>query len=298
MSDTSVSDTSTSAGSESPDTSPLRIALGFFIVPLLLVLAAVGIFLLFGLSAHETKAPSEYLAEIAGSGINEPWQAAFHLSQQLRFEEGSRGDEGLARRIVDTLGESQDSPRVRRYLVLALGRIGHAAAIPALVEHTRDRDEEVRIYSVWALGNIGDPVAAAAVARRLQDDSTDVRTIAAYVLGIFEDPGSREPLAVALADPAPAVRWNAAVALAKLGDRRGLDVLTRMVDRGHLDRVADLRPEQRRQAMLAAVGALNHLGGDRAVDALEALRADPDLRVRDAALQALSRLRPDGPSES
>ena len=51
---------------------PLRVALGFFILPMLLVVGAVGVFLLFGLIAHEEKTADEYLAEVTGGG--QSWQ--------------------------------------------------------------------------------------------------------------------------------------------------------------------------------------------------------------------------------
>lgn len=276
------------------DATPLRIALGFFIVPLLLVVGAVAIFVLFGWIAHESRPPSEYLAEIGGSGINEPWQAAFHLSQRLQSDDSLHGDPELARDVVRALEDADSQPQVRRYLALALGRIGHPAAIPALVEHLEDPDLEVRLHSLWALGNIGDPDVSDAVAERLQDESSDVRTMAAYVLGVLGSPDTVDELRVALNDPGPAVRWNAAVALARMEDTAGVPILRQMLDRSAMEDVPGLRQEQRRQAMLAAIGALAHLGGEDVRTLLTGLRDDEDFRVRQAAREALSEMRRPG----
>lgn len=281
-------------GAPREEPSPLRVAMGFFIIPLLLTLGAVGVFLMFGLIAHEEKDPQEYLAEIGGRGINEPWQAAFHLSQQLHFDEDLQGNADLAGRIAAALEDADEQPQVRRYLALALGRIGHPVAIPALIEHTEDPDVEVRLHSVWALGNVGDPEVAPALRPLLQDDDPDVRTMTAYVLGVLDDRDSREALEVALGDPASAVRWNAAVALARMDDPSGLPVLRQMVDDRALDRIEGLRPEQRQQAALAAVRALAHLDTDEARRLLDELVDHEDFKVRQAAREALGASRRSG----
>jgi len=89
--------------------SPLRVALGFFILPMLLVIGAVGVFLLFGLIAHEDKTVDEYLAEVTGGGINEPWQGAFGLANKLVLDESRRDP------VTHELGSFRIAPEVRRY---------------------------------------------------------------------------------------------------------------------------------------------------------------------------------------
>ncbi len=270
--------------------SPLRIAVGFFILPLLLVLVGVGVFLLFGVMAHDDVDPAEYLPEILGRGINEPWQAAFHLSQRLQYDDSLRGDEGFARQVIDALeGAGDADPRVRRFLVVALGRLDAAIAVPTLVRHTRDEDAETRLNALWALGTLGAREAAPAVAERLADDDVGVRTMAAYVLGVLRDPATSAALRARLADPVPAVRWNAAVALGLMADASARPVLARMIDRGYLASVPGVTQEEQAPTMLAALRALETLGPAGLERQLAALRdADPDLRVRDAAGRALA----------
>ena len=109
---------------EAPETdeaepSPFKVALGFFILPLLLVIGGISIFLMFGVLAHEDTDPAEYLQEINGRGINEPWQAAFHLSQQLQFNEELWGDEAFAQKVVDSMAKADDGdPRGRTHSYL------------------------------------------------------------------------------------------------------------------------------------------------------------------------------------
>lgn len=273
-----------------PDPSPLQIAVGFFILPLVLVLAGVAVFLVFGVLAHETPDAASYLPDIMGSGINEPWQAAFHLSQQLQYSDDLVGDRDFAQQVVRVLEKSGDSdPRVRRFLTVALGRIGEDVAVPILVQLTDDPDPEVRVNSLWALGSIGDSDIASDLTGRLADDESDVRTMAAYVLGALRNPATATALQVALNDQIPAVRWNSAVALAQLGDPAGLDLLGKMIDREYLASVPGITDQDFATTMLAALSGLQALGSGAYQTQLEGLReSDPDLRVREAARQTLA----------
>lgn len=274
---------------EEAEPSPFRIALGFFILPLLLVVGGVGVFLMFGVLAHESTDPADYLPAINGRGINEPWQAAFHLSQQLQYNDDLKGDGDFARRVVHSMEEADGGdPRVRRFLAVALGRIGHPAGVPTLVSHLADEDTEVRLNSLWALGAIDDPRAAPAAASLLHDDDDGVRTMAAYVLGVLGNRDTRSELAVALNDPVPAVRWNAAVALGLMGDPAAYGELAKMIDRAHLAAVPGVEPGEQSDTMIAALAALQNLDTAGLEERLRDLRdSDPDLRVREAARKAL-----------
>ncbi len=273
--------------------SPMRVAIGFFILPLLLVIGGISIFLLFGVLAHEDTDPADYLQEINGRGINEPWQAAFHLSQQLQFNDDLRGDEAFAQQVVDSMAKADDGdPRVRRFLAVALGRLGHVVAVPTLVAHLDDDDTEVRVNSLWALGSIAEPSAAGAVAGQLQASDDEVRTMAAYVLGVLAEPSTAVQLHTVLSDPLPAIRWNAAVALGLMNDPAGVDLLGRMIDREHLAGVPGVVVNDHAPTMLAALAALEQLGAAGLDERLATLQdSDPDPRIRDAARKALAAAR-------
>ena len=278
---------------------PFRVALGFFILPLLLVIGGISIFLMFGVLAHEDVDPAEYLSEINGRGINEPWQAAFHLSQQLQFNDDLQGDEDFARRVVDSMDKADEGDsRVRRFLAIALGRIGHKIAVPTLVAHLDDDDAEVRVNSLWALGSIGDGSAAIAVATQLQADDAAVRTMAAYVLGVLGERATAPQLRVVLNDPLPAIRWNAAVALGLMDDSAGADLLGRMIDREYLAGVPGVVANDHAPTMLTALAAIERLGTTELSDRLTTLQdSDPDPRVRDAARKALAATRTSATNE-
>src|SRR6185436_13097966 len=112
-----------------------RLIARFFLLPLLVVGAAVGVFLVFNLMTFERRSPRDYLQEVRGGTANRRWQAAFELSRSLPNlppeERAALTAETL--RIFEGLsGKRPEDIPVRRYLVLVLGRLGESSALPAL----------------------------------------------------------------------------------------------------------------------------------------------------------------------
>jgi HEAT repeat protein len=267
-----------------------RLIARFFLLPLLVVGAAVGIFLVFNLMTFERRSPRDYLAEVRGGTASRRWQAAFELSRSL----GALAPEERVALAAETLrifeglsSKRPDDVPVRRYLVLVLGRLGDRAAVPALLQAARDPDPDTALYAVWALGKIGDPAAVDAVLETSQSEDAGARKMAAYVLGQLGDPRAIPRLRVLAEDRVADVRWNAAIALAELGDRAGLPVLRSMIDRAALARQAAMSSEQTEAAMINALKALALLKDPETLPLLDTLaNSDPNLRVREAARKA------------
>jgi HEAT repeat protein len=272
---------------------PLRVALGFFIFPMLLVVGAVGVFLLFGLIAHEDKTAQEYLSEVTGGGINEPWQGAFGLANLLAQDESLQGDPAIAQLIANALDHpNAEDPQVRTFLLLALGRVGDPDSIPLLTGYLDDPDADVRLKTLWAIGNIGAPAGQQSTPQlieRLTDEDDAVRGYTAYVLGTLDDERAVDPLEISLNDPVGQVRFNSAVALARLGSDAGMAELRRMIDRKYLVDSGGLNAQQQQDAIVAAIQAFTILRAMDVRDELnDLLENDPDARVRETARAALA----------
>ncbi|MGH9364359.1 MAG: HEAT repeat domain-containing protein [Thermoanaerobaculia bacterium] len=263
----------------------------FFLVPLLVVVTAVGIFLLFSLLTFEKRSPADYLQEVRGGSANRRWQAAFELSRSIgAIKAGPERDKLAAEALRVFRGLSGKRPEdamVRRYLVLVLGKLGDPGAAPALLAAVGDPDPETRLYAVWALGVLRDRAALPRVIEASQSEDAGMRKMAAYVLGQIGEKGAVPRLQVLAEDRAADVRWNAAIALAELNDRSGLPVLRSMIDREALARQAALSSDQAETAMVSALKALALLKDAQSLPAIEKVaREDPNLRVRAAAQRA------------
>jgi HEAT repeat protein len=273
------------------------LVLQFFVFPMSIVAVCVAVFVVFGLIASEGKGAREYLDEVRTGSTNRRWQAAFELSKLLQAgKDPTLTEPRFGEQVIAAFQEAaDDDPRVRRYLALAIGRIGDTRAVPALLAAVRQpapgaqgTDAETRIYAVWALGVLGDSAAVPDLALLTSADDAGVRKAAVHALGSFRSPEASAALTRALDDPVADVRWNAALALARRGDAAAAPTLLEMTDRSRLAGVAELRPDQLEDVMLQAVAAAASLPQPGLRDALESLRErDPSLRVREAAGRAL-----------
>lgn len=271
------------------------LVLQFFIFPMAIVAVCVAVFVVFGLIAAEGKSARAYVDEVRSGGANRRWQAAFELSKLIQAHKDPalrdpRFVSELSRLFEDA---RQDDPRVRRYLALALGRLGDPRAVPALLKAVQDTDKdadpETLIYAIWALGAVRDAAALPELVRRAGDADAGIRKAAVHALGALAGEVSDARLRESLQDPVDDVRWNAALALARRGDTAAAPVLREMLDRTALAAVPGLTPDQRDDVLVEAVTAAAHLDDPQLSATLQDLRArDPSLKVREAAFGALA----------
>jgi HEAT repeat protein len=277
------------------------LVLQFFIFPMAIVAVCVTVFVIFGLISSETRTPRQYLAEArAGGGIFniKRWQAAHALASVLQSPKdlaAARNDPKFADDVLDlyrtTAKAEGDDVLLRRYLTLALGRLGDPRSLPDLRQTAGEDggDPQTRIYAIWSLGAIGDAGAVPELVKLAHHEDAGVRKTAVHALGVFTTPDAQAALQQALADAAEDVRWNAALALGRRGDKSAAAVLKEMMDRKHLDTVPGLTDEQKEDVLVEAVISAGRTPDASLRPLLESLRDhDTDVKVREAARTALS----------
>src|SRR5262245_39943689 len=230
------------------------LAVQFFLIPLVVVAVTAAVYIGFRSMLADPRGAREYLAEVQNGGAERRWPAAYELSR-LMDDPAVRADQSLAPALVAAFEAAKDDdPRVRRYLALAIGRLGPPLppeAVQALSKSLEEPDKtgdsperaaagdwmsrftgwsaedigEVRISTIWALGASGDPEVAGRLAPMFASPDAGVRKIVVYALGALPGDGQLATLREALEDPVPDVRWNAAIALARHGDRQGVGVI-------------------------------------------------------------------------
>jgi len=281
-------------------TAPSRRRSPLLLFPIGLAVLAVAVYIVFGLIASEGESPSDYLDEIRLRRVD-AWEPAFRLSRLLAGKDAVHLPPRFVPDLITVFQSARDAdPRLRRYLALSLGEVRDPRAVEPLIEALQDPDVQTAIYAAWALGTIGDTRAAPGLVPLLEHEDPGLRKIAAYALGTLDDPGSLAPLRGLLHDPVEDVAWNAALSLARRGDRAGLPLLVRMLDRAYLDRVQRddesgrpraLTEQQKEDAIRNALRSLVLLRDTEHLDLVRALReSDPNLQVRQAAFESLAAL--------
>ncbi len=293
-------------GSEPVDRASRRSTLlfQFFLFPLLIVLASVGVFLFFGAIGGAEKSPKEFLVDLQTGGTNVQKQAAQQLAERLRREradvESGRvkdpfyADPAFKTELVRAFeGAFPDGTLDRqRFLALALGAVGDETFAPTLSKHLRtssgsDEHPDLRFAIAYALGDLRAPEAVPVLADLTKDADTPIANVAVFGLGGTPGEASTKALLSAMSDARFEVRVNAAAFLARRGQDVGLAELEKTLDpAGH--EALGLPKSARQAALVSAIRGVSALGTHRLKPRIEALASgDPDPDVQRAAREAL-----------
>lgn len=158
------------------------------------------------------------------------------------------------------IGRLEDgAARVRETAVVALGRIGGKRAARAIEKALESKHAEVRFQAVASYAEVSPDDAADKIAPLLTDEDAEVRVNAVATLGFLKAKPHARAMAKLLEDKQKKVRSEAAIALAELGDRRGVFQL--------VDALGDA------EHAIAAALALGDLEATEARDRLAAVAA-------------------------
>tara|TARA_B100000809_G_scaffold181647_1_gene179448 strand:- start:365 stop:1309 length:945 start_codon:yes stop_codon:yes gene_type:complete len=285
----------------SPRVRPIKaapaLAVQFFLIPLAVVGMVTLVYGGFRMLLSSERTPQELLSDVRIGGRERRWPAAYELSRLLSNPEIETQFPGLGTDIVEAFSQSDgDDPRVRRYLALAVGRLNNppAAAVGELLASLEDPDTETRITVIWALASLGDSTTLSEIGQMYQSEDSGVRKMAVYALGILSPDGRDATLRTALEDSVADVQWNAAVALARHGNREGMMVIGRMLDRAYVERMVTRTPtsdaniDPVSEVIVSGLQAAAALRASELRSSIEALsESDVNLRVREVALKAL-----------
>ena len=286
-------------------TSP-ALAVQFFLIPLAVVGMVVLVYGGFRMMLSDERTPEEYLNDVQSGGRERRWPAAYELSRLLANSETEADHPELGEALVQAFEDSKgDDPRLRRYLALAIGRLGHppSRASSVLVDSLDSLDDpenapetETTISVLWALAALGDPTVTRDIEAAYRSGDSGVRKMAVYALGSFpgDDVGRGSVLEQALEDEVPDVQWNAAVSLARLGRDDGEVVLGRMLNREYVERnvtrtqAVDAALDPVSEVMVSGLQAVGAIGSTSLRDEVEALSKDDEsLKVREVAIRTL-----------
>jgi hypothetical protein len=225
--------------------------LQLFVVPGLIVVAIVGVWLLFGKLATGEQDWRSLVVELQHPNPHRRWRAASGLAQMVKADQqlGATGQQltrnrEIAQALADVLdaevrrgGQGDDDVKYETFLASSLGAFDLPDVVVPPLEQAMQPgiDREVRKYAIWAIAvmadrseKAGQPLHVSGLVDRLTQVSRDedplIRQVGAFTLGLFPDDDARSRLEVMVEDSDSGTRINAAIGLARHGDARGAGV--------------------------------------------------------------------------
>ena len=264
----------------------------FFIIPFLIAVFAGLLVVTWRILTNEPHTVYDYIGDVKVGGATKRWQAAFELSKILSDPERVPREQRFVAEMLGVFEAAEhDDPRVRQYLALAMARAGNAAFIEPIGGAIAQESEGTRFMLLVALGMFGAADVIPEVLPYLSDESGRVRSGAATALGLAGNPAAVAPLQRALHDPEPAVTWDAALALARLGDLSGKEILLALLDREHLQQFPNVDDRDQNLLMATVVEVVAPLADAELQERIATLaRDDVSLNVRRIAQQAVNKL--------
>lgn len=189
---------------------------------------------------------------------------------------GNIGDARAVDALIDVL---LNTDFVWRWSAVdALGKIGDARAVDPLLTALASEDFNMHFHAAEALGRIGDPRGVEKLIATLHDaEQPDaVRRSAAHGLGYSRDPRVFDLLMEALQDPNGDVRCGAAHGLGELQDGRAADAL-----------ITALGADSEKNVRYACARALSQIGDTRAIKPLVTALDDKAPNVLESVTKAL-----------
>lgn len=274
--------------SEIPNASR-KLFFGLFVFPLVIAVGMAVMLCTVVLLTHEKDTPESLIGAIKKSSPAHRWQKAFELSNELNRVSSSLRQDAVMKEIIQLLQDSENyDAKTRSFMALALSHFHDRRAVEALQKSLKDPHEDVRLYALWSLGALGAKEAVPDILPYIHSEAPDTRKTAVYVLGAIGETSVRDELRPLLSDPVSDVRWNTALALARLRDASGLDILIKMMRRTELSNEYRLSEPQIESVMSNAAKGLALIRTPEAIKILTSVsRSDSNLKVRQAALNAL-----------
>ncbi|MBF88167.1 MAG: hypothetical protein CMG75_00645 [Candidatus Marinimicrobia bacterium] len=278
-------------GEEVKEKSSIRVIIhSFFVVPFIIAAFGVLVFFIWSLLTFEPKTAEEFLVDVKVGGATKRWQSAYELSKLLSNPVSQPISERFVSEMNSTYQYAQNdpNPRVRQYLIRAMGQTSHPSFLPIIRDALNETDENVVADAIFALSFYRDLENSYLIGNKVHHPSSFVRNRIAIALGVLDPVNDNKSLKLLLSDVEPNVRWNAAISLAKHGDSSGRVEILNLLDRTYFSRFKDVDRYEKEQAMMVAVKAAVMLDDIEVNKVLMNLsKNDDNLKLRDVARKAL-----------
>ncbi|MDA0835728.1 MAG: HEAT repeat domain-containing protein [Planctomycetota bacterium] len=239
-----------------------------FVVPAFIVMAVVGVWLLFGQLASSDQDLSSVIVDLKSDNVHRQWRAAFSLAQILEAD-AQRGNQGqqlsqseslatdLSQLLTSQLKITTPTPedlQKQSYLIRSLGWFDLPKVVfPALAEALkvqvnapldspeRELQLELKQSALTSIAQIagraherhlpmGDQYFVPAFADAAGDPDPRLRRMTAFTLSFFSGAEAADRLQAMLVDADEMTRLNAAIGLTRSGSTDSFSVLKRYLE--------------------------------------------------------------------
>ncbi len=264
----------------------------FFLVPLMITVFGVLFFVIVRFVTYESGDPYHYLNQIKIGSASKRWQSAYELSKILSTDNQIVNEKQFKFNLSSAYEKSiHDDNKVRTYLALAMGKTGDEFYGPSLSQGIKDDVMDSRLAAIKSLGLIGYRAADSKLIEIINNSNSNEERLAATIsLGQIGSKESKQILKILLDDKEPNIRWDAAVALAKMGDDSGSEIIELLLTRNYYHNFQEVDSWEQEQAILVAINVSTNISNSTINKNLEVLaKTDKSMKVRDAALQAITK---------
>ena len=262
----------------------------FFLIPFMIAVFGAVFFLLFKFVTYETNNAEDLLNQVKIGSASKRWQSAFELAKILNNPEAEPLTDSFKDQLTSAYERSiHDDPLVRSYLAMAMGATKDSIFGDILIDGLKDESLETRIAAIQSLGMIQYSTAVNPINSLIQNtDTHSERLTATIALGMIGDKTAVPYLTLLLEDEEANIRWDAAIALAKMGDNSGANIIEGLLDREYLKQFKQIDPIEEKRVLMIAIKTASILFDKRFEDELNSLsKNDQDLSVRNAAIKTL-----------
>ena len=209
----------------------------FFLIPFMIAIFGALFFFMFQFLTYEKNTPSDLLDNIQSGSTTKRWQSAFELSNMLDASKIQNKNLFNSKLVALYEKSKHDDKRVRTYLALAMGKTGDQYFGPYLMESAKsDADLTNRIAAIRSLGMLKYDKSCKILKDIILDSDFDSERLSAIIsLGVIGNKKYNKVLIQMLDYEEANIRWDAAIALAKMGDKSGIDIIINLLDRKYYD---------------------------------------------------------------
>lgn len=263
----------------------------FFLIPLMITIFGVLFFFLFEILTYEDQDPQNLLNNIKSGSLTKRWQSAYELSNLMKDPEKVPVSDLFINQMISMYEKSiYDDDRVRTYLALAMGQTSNPRFGNSLIKGLEDEKLENRIAAIKSLGMIKFNLSIGKLNNiSISDRDVQERLAAVISMGEIRDKSSEDYLVSLLDDEEPNIRWDSAVALIKMNNVSGVNILEKLLDRSYYLNYSNINELEINNSMLTILALVSQYPNIEFEDELEFLAMnEKNVKIKEFSMKILS----------